>query len=69
MAPPRNLTTGSEHRGPLAAVLRFCLENRPVVFLLTIMAVGWGLAVAPFDWNLSGLPRDPLASRQPRRFS
>ncbi|HJO26470.1 MAG: acriflavine resistance protein B [Planctomycetes bacterium] len=51
----------TSQRGPIAAILRFCLENRPVVFLLTILAVGWGLGVAPFDWNLGSLPRDPVA--------
>ena len=58
---PAKHGTPHEHRGPVAGVLRFCLENRPVVFLLTVLAIGWGLAVAPFDWNLGSLPRDPVA--------
>ncbi len=41
-------------------VIRFCLENKLVVGLLVIMFVGWGLMVAPFDWDLWGLPRDPV---------
>jgi Cu(I)/Ag(I) efflux system membrane protein CusA/SilA len=41
-------------------VIRFCLENKLIVLLLVIMFVGWGLMVAPFDWDLGGLPRDPV---------
>jgi Cu(I)/Ag(I) efflux system membrane protein CusA/SilA len=41
-------------------VIRFCLENKLVVGLLVIMFIGWGLMVAPFDWDLWGLPRDPV---------
>jgi Cu(I)/Ag(I) efflux system membrane protein CusA/SilA len=41
-------------------VIRFCLENKLVVGLLVVMFVGWGLMVAPFDWDLWGLPRDPV---------
>jgi len=31
-----------------------------VVFLLAIMLIAWGVVVAPFDWNLSFLPRNPV---------
>jgi len=48
-------------RGPIAALIRFCLDQKLVVLLLTAGIVGWGLLVAPFDWNLGGLPRDPVA--------
>ena len=27
---------------------------------MILLFVGWGLAVAPFDWNLRGFPRDPV---------
>ncbi len=46
--------------GPLNKLIRFCLENKLIVGLLVIMFVGWGLMVAPFDWNLGWLPRDPV---------
>ncbi|MGB2866365.1 MAG: efflux RND transporter permease subunit [Sedimentisphaerales bacterium] len=46
--------------GPLSKLIRFCLENKLIVGLLVIMFVGWGLMVAPFDWNLGWLPRDPV---------
>ncbi|MHC4353076.1 MAG: efflux RND transporter permease subunit, partial [Planctomycetota bacterium] len=49
------------HRqSPIDKVIRFCLENKLVVVLLVIMFVGWGLMVAPFDWDLGWLPRDPV---------
>ena len=47
-------------RTPIDKVIRFCLENKLVVGLLVIMFVGWGLIVAPFDWDLGWLPRDPV---------
>ncbi|MBW8041727.1 MAG: efflux RND transporter permease subunit [Planctomycetes bacterium] len=41
-------------------VIRFCLENKLVVGLLVIMFIVWGLLVAPFDWNIWDLPRNPV---------
>lgn len=41
-------------------VIRFCLENKLVVALIVIAVVAWGAMVAPFDWDLGGLPRDPV---------
>ncbi len=41
-------------------VIRFCLENKLVVGLFMMFTIGWGLMVAPFDWDLGGLPRDPI---------
>ena len=41
-------------------VIRFSLENKLVVGLLVIAFIGWGLMVAPFDWDLWGLPRSPV---------
>jgi Cu(I)/Ag(I) efflux system membrane protein CusA/SilA len=40
--------------------IRFFLENKLVVVLLTAGLILWGLMVAPFDWDLNGLPRDPV---------
>jgi len=42
-------------------VIRFCLENKLVVVLLVLFFVGWGVMVAPFDWELRFLPRNPVA--------
>ena len=41
-------------------ILRFFLVNRLVTVLLLLMLVGWGVAVAPFDWDLDWMPRDPV---------
>ena len=41
-------------------VIRACLENKLVVGLVVIIFVGAGLLVAPFDWDLWGLPRNPV---------
>ncbi|MGA1526014.1 MAG: efflux RND transporter permease subunit, partial [Planctomycetota bacterium] len=43
-------------------MLRFCLENRLVVGLLTLVLVGAGIVTAPFPvFDGLGLPRDPVA--------
>ena len=41
-------------------VIRFCLENKFVVALIVIVAVAWGVMVAPFDWQVGALPRSPV---------
>lgn len=41
-------------------LIRFCLENKLVVVLATVALILWGLAVAPFDWKIDWLPRDPV---------
>lgn len=40
--------------------IRFCLENKLVVALLIIFIVVWGVMVAPFDWDIRVLPRNPV---------
>ncbi len=47
-------------RGPLDRAIRFALENKLVVALVTAGFVLWGALVAPFDWDVAGLPRDPV---------
>jgi len=47
-------------RGPLNTLIRFCLEQKLVVAILLIGTLFWGAMVAPFNWNLGGLPRDPV---------
>ncbi len=42
-------------------VIWFCLNNKLVVGLLILFFVVWGILVAPFDWELSSLPRNPVA--------
>jgi len=41
-------------------IIRFCLLNKLVLGLLMLAVTGWGLMVAPFDFNLGGLPREPV---------
>nr|NIP18561.1 efflux RND transporter permease subunit [Xanthomonadales bacterium]NIX13347.1 AcrB/AcrD/AcrF family protein [Xanthomonadales bacterium] len=52
----------TENRQPalLSRAIRFCLQNKLVVVLFLVLLVAWGIGVAPFDWNLGGLPRDPV---------
>jgi Cu(I)/Ag(I) efflux system membrane protein CusA/SilA len=50
-----------KYRFMLNAFVRFFLENKLVVWLLLLLFVGWGLATAPFEFNIPGLPRDPVA--------
>lgn len=52
--------TMNENRSPLNGLIRFCLEQKLVVLLVLAFSVGWGALVAPFDWDLGGLPRDPV---------
>jgi len=47
-------------RSLLASVIYFCLTNKLVVSLAAIAIVLWGALVAPFDWDLGPLPRDPV---------
>ncbi|MBN1269960.1 MAG: efflux RND transporter permease subunit [Kiritimatiellae bacterium] len=44
----------------LDRLIRFCLENKLFVNLLVLAFVAWGVIVAPFDWNLPFLHRDPV---------
>jgi len=41
--------------------IRFCLEQKLVVALITLMIMCWGVLVAPFDWKIEGVPRSPVA--------
>ena len=41
-------------------IMGFCLKNRVVVFFAMMTLVGWGLVVAPFDWQPGWLLRDPV---------
>jgi len=44
----------------LDRIIRYCLDNKLVVALITLTLIAWGIMVAPFDWNISLLPRDPV---------
>ncbi|WP_051694270.1 efflux RND transporter permease subunit [Desulfohalovibrio reitneri] len=47
-------------QGFVERIIAFCLKQKLVVALLVLMTIGWGVMVAPFDWDLGGLPRDPV---------
>src|SRR5210317_1458600 len=49
-----------ERHSALDRLMLFCLENKLVVALATIMLIGWGVIVAPFDWSVGDLPRNPV---------
>ncbi len=46
--------------GGLGGLIEFCLRNKLIVLLGVCFFIGWGLLVAPFDWILGGVPRDPV---------
>lgn len=37
-------------------IIRFFLENKLVTFLFFLLILGWGLATAPFNWDLGSFP-------------
>jgi len=53
----------TNHRTPITLLdrlIRFCLEQKLVVVLITLLVIGWGIVVAPFDWKVGWLPRNPV---------
>ena len=50
-----------QEAGLAGRVIHFCMRNRLVVLLGVVLAVFWGVRVAPFDWDIGWLPRDPVA--------
>ncbi len=44
----------------LDRLIGFSLQNKLVVILFVVAITAWGAMVAPFDWELFGLPRDPV---------
>jgi len=47
-------------RGPIAGVIRFCLEQKLVVALLLLAVGGAGVLFAPFDWDVDWVERRPV---------
>ena len=48
-------------RGPLAGLIRFCIDQKLIVVLVTVSVVLWGVLSSPFNWDVGGLPRNPVA--------
>jgi Cu(I)/Ag(I) efflux system membrane protein CusA/SilA len=44
---------------PIDRVIKFCMEQKLVVFLVLLAVVAAGVLFAPFDWNI-GIERDPV---------
>ncbi len=42
-------------------IIHFCLHQKLVVILLLSFVIVWGIRVAPFDWEVEFMPRDPVA--------
>jgi len=51
----------NNHPSPLSRFIRFCLEQKLLVLLFAASAIIAGVAVAPFDWDLAGFSRHPVA--------
>jgi copper/silver efflux system protein len=47
--------------GIINGLIAFVLEQRLVVAIVAALVVLAGIAVAPFDWDIDWLPRDPVA--------
>ncbi len=45
---------------PLSKIIAFCLYNKLIVFIGLLAVIMWGILVAPFDWEVDGLPRNPV---------
>ena len=50
-----------EQKSLVGRILGFCIYNKLVVGLITLMLIGWGIYVAPFDWEFESFPRNPVA--------
>ena len=44
----------------LDQLIKACLENKLITFLALGAMLTWGVMVAPFDWHIPGLERDPV---------
>ncbi len=44
----------------LNKLIKYCLNNPLVVGIFLTAVVLWGIMVAPFDWKIGDLPRDPI---------
>ncbi len=44
----------------LNKIIRYFLENKLVTTLFILLVIGWGIVTAPFGWEISFLPSDPI---------
>lgn len=45
---------------PVDKLIRFCLDNKLITALFTVGVIMWGIMVAPFEWDVGGLIRNPV---------
>ena len=45
----------------LNKLIRFFLENKLAAVLALFLFIGWGIATAPFNWDIGFIPRNPVA--------
>lgn len=50
----------NESKTFLQKIIWFCLNQKLIVFIGLLLVIGWGMMVAPFNWNLT-IPRNPVA--------
>ena len=50
----------NQNASVLDKAIRFFLENKLIVSMLILFFIGWGVLVAPFDWHVPGVQRDPV---------
>ncbi len=44
----------------LNRIIKFFLENKLITVIILLSFIAWGIITAPFNWNISWLPRDPV---------
>jgi Cu(I)/Ag(I) efflux system membrane protein CusA/SilA len=55
-----NYSVHDSRLSPLDRVIRYCIDNKLVVTMIAVVLIAWGVMVAPFDWDIAGLPREPV---------
>ncbi|MHC5082585.1 MAG: efflux RND transporter permease subunit [Planctomycetota bacterium] len=50
----------AEQKSLMGKILWLCLTNKLVVFLALLFFIGWGILVAPFDWDIPAITRHPV---------
>lgn len=50
----------NEKKSILNTLIAFTIDNKLVVFLVLAGLITWGILVAPFDWQIPGIERDPV---------
>ena len=52
----------AEQKSLVGRLLRFSMTNKLFIALIVLFAIAVGFFVAPFDWELGGMTRDPVAT-------